>query len=348
MRLSLFSIFIFFFCSSKPQAQSIIAEQLTYHNGWYTSLSNYTDADMGFTSYQAVGQTFQSPLNTTISTIEFFISNFNAGGTVDMEIYSCSNQNTWGSLLGTKTGIPINGMGWVSVNVSSLNIAITSGNYYGFKLLPQNPLNAGIGESNTSYAEGQSWASGGFSGGGDYPFKVTSFITLPAEIISFKTVLQGNKVAIDWRTASEQNSKNFVIEHSSDGNYWTAIATIHAAGTSNTLKNYSYTHNSPTQGINYYRLQQTDLDGKSRYGDIRSVKLNTPQPAFLVMANPVVNRILSLQVNTASSFSFYSSDGRFIWKKQFEPGTQNIKLEGFGKGIFFLKENKTTKTIIVQ
>jgi hypothetical protein len=66
------------------------------------------------------------------------------------------------------------------------------------------------------------------------------------------------------------------------------------------------------------------------------------------MANPVVNRILSLQVNTASSFSFYSSDGRLIWKKQFEPGTQNIQLEGYGKGVFFLKDNQTTKTIIVQ
>jgi hypothetical protein len=347
MKPSFYLVFIAFFASFKLQAQSVIAEELTYHDGWYISLTNYTDPFMGFTSYQAVGQTFQSPLNTTVSTIEFFISNFNTGGTVDMEIYSCSNQNTWGSLLGTKTGIPINAMGWVSVNVSSLNIAVTSGNYYGFKLLPQAPLNAGIGIANTSYDDGEGWATNGFTGY-DYPFKVTSFITLPTEIISFKTALQGNKVAIDWRTVSEQNSKNFIIEHSSDGNSWTDIATVNAAGTSNTLKAYSYTHNSPVQGVNFYRLQQTDLDGKSRYGEIRSIKLNTPQPAFLVMANPVINRVLRVQVNTASNFSFYSTDGRLIWKKQFEPGTQNIQLEGYGKGVFFLKDNQTTKTIIVQ
>jgi hypothetical protein len=51
-------------------------------------------------------------------------------------------------------GIGINTTGWVSVDVSALNIAVISGNYYGFKLIPQAGLNAGIGEGNISYDDG--------------------------------------------------------------------------------------------------------------------------------------------------------------------------------------------------
>lgn len=88
-------------------------------------------------------------------------------------------------------------------------------------------------------------------------------LMVPIELLSFNCEPTQAGITISWTTASETNNDYFTVERSPDGATWENIATVDGAGHSTEVLNYSFTDDDPRNGINYYRLTQTDLDGKS-------------------------------------------------------------------------------------
>jgi len=84
---------------------------------------------------------------------------------------------------------------------------------------------------------------------------------LPVELSKFNGINNGPNNYIFWITASEQNTSHFNLQKSRDGDNWTTITTINAAGNSTTTIDYDVTDFKVEPIINYYRLQQYDLDG---------------------------------------------------------------------------------------
>ena len=110
-----------------------------------------------------------------------------------------------------------------------------------------------------------------YNGGtvGTFGISVTTPQPLPVELLYFEGVKYSTFNLLKWSTASEWNSLNFVLEHSIDGEKWTEITKIPAAGNSNELISYSYLDNVHSFNVNYYRLKQQDIDGKYEiYGPI--------------------------------------------------------------------------------
>jgi len=120
------------------------------------------------------------------------------------------------------------------------------------------------------------WDNIGFSGqGAGYfetnnitsfsPFTIsssTTFAPLPIELVSFQANCAGDdKINVTWTTASEHNASHYIVEHSRNGNDWTALTMVAAAGNSTSLLDYTYVHENPNAGTNYYRLTQYDNDG---------------------------------------------------------------------------------------
>ena len=92
---------------------------------------------------------------------------------------------------------------------------------------------------------------------------------LPVELTSFSASCEEDIVTLTWQTASEQNSSHFDIERSNDGENWRVIGTVSAAGNSTEEINYSFIDSEKSNGDNYYRLNQVDIDGKNEiYGPI--------------------------------------------------------------------------------
>ena len=329
----------------KTQAQSIIAQSTSFVPSGYSLVND----NFPFTQYREIGQTFKSLLTTTISTIEI-VSSGGDGLTCDVQIYSNSAQNVWGSLLNTKTNVAISGsVGWVTIDVSALNISVTAGSYYGIKLIPHFGGYVGFYVSNNDYADGQAWTSNGFEPANDFAFKVLTNATLPVSFISFTAQKHTNNVLLKWSTASEQNSKDFIIQHSTDGNHWNNTGAVPAAGNSNSILNYSYTHTDPVTGINYYRLLQTDIDGKSSTSDIRTVQFtNAGDAVFTVMDNPVRNGQLKLRLNIPATLSLYNTNGKLLWKRQLNAGSQQLDVSDYSKGIYLLKSGESTRRIVIR
>lgn len=94
---------------------------------------------------------------------------------------------------------------------------------------------------------------------------------LPIELVSFTAKPFNSQVYLSWQTASETNNNYFTIEHSTNAVTWEKVIDIAGAGNSAVPINYSTTHFSPNQGVSYYRLKQTDFDGKVEYSHIRSI-----------------------------------------------------------------------------
>jgi SdrD B-like domain/Secretion system C-terminal sorting domain len=86
--------------------------------------------------------------------------------------------------------------------------------------------------------------------------------TLPVKLVYFKGNADACTVHLQWATASEQNAKSFEIWRSTDGINYTKIGTQKAAGNSTNMQFYTFTDTKPLR-TNYYKLVQTDFDGKS-------------------------------------------------------------------------------------
>jgi|GEM_PF-1451925 len=108
---------------------------------------------------------------------------------------------------------------------------------------------------------------------------------LPVTLVNFRAVLNNGAVDLTWTTEQETNSDHFDIQRSADGSNWSSIGTVAAQGNSATPTNYSYIDNSPSNGVNYYRLKMVDKGGAFSYSSIQIVSLNSVA-AFKVFPNP--------------------------------------------------------------
>lgn len=98
-------------------------------------------------------------------------------------------------------------------------------------------------------------------------FTFSPMVSLPVKLSSFTAVLNSNKqVILKWETVFEIAHDRFEIQKSSDGIFFTTIASVNGSGDSYDLKTYSYTDQSFQAGdIAIYRLRQVDQNSVVTY-----------------------------------------------------------------------------------
>jgi fibronectin-binding autotransporter adhesin len=114
--------------------------------------------------------------------------------------------------------------------------------------------------------------------------------SLPIELLSFSAIPNGEKVNVKWETSTETNNKYFTIERSGDGTNFTEITTVNSKafnGNSKIALNYQTTDTNPLNSTSYYRLKQTDYNGKYKYFNMVSVDLEASKNiTFSIYPNP--------------------------------------------------------------
>jgi hypothetical protein len=110
---------------------------------------------------------------------------------------------------------------------------------------------------------------------------------LPVELNSFSALCKDQEIKLDWSTSSETNNDFFTIEKSLDLINYTMVGKVEGAGNSNNSLAYEYTDESSSSEIVYYRLKQTDYDGKFEYfGPVAVVCNNQNDDLINVYPNP--------------------------------------------------------------
>ena len=94
---------------------------------------------------------------------------------------------------------------------------------------------------------------------------------LPIELVSFSGEKKDNRNILNWTTASEINNAYFTVEKSYNGFDFEWLGTQEGTSPSTQIVNYSLTDYNILETLNYYRLKQTDFDGKFEYSNIISI-----------------------------------------------------------------------------
>jgi photosystem II stability/assembly factor-like uncharacterized protein len=153
---------------------------------------------------------------------------------------------------------------------------------------------------------------------------------LPVELTSFTVnSVEGNRVSLQWETATEVNNYGFEIERQNSNKInklselnaddWKSIGFIEGHGNSNSTKLYSFIDESVSGGSNFvYRLKQIDIDGKYEYSDLVEIKVvpvnfeltqNYPNPF-----NPTTIIKYSVPMKSQISLTIFDLLGREISK----------------------------------
>lgn len=118
-----------------------------------------------------------------------------------------------------------------------------------------------------------------------------SVTPLPIELLSFSAKAAKGEVKLAWVTAAEINNDYFSVERSRDGEHFDPIIIVDGAGNSTQQLLYQTFDGEPFDGISYYRLKQTDYDGKFTYSDIVPARFDTKQELFYLQPNPSRDRV---------------------------------------------------------
>jgi hypothetical protein len=107
----------------------------------------------------------------------------------------------------------------------------------------------------------------------------------PVTLSTFAAARSGNNVNIKWSTATEVNSKEFIIQKKVGSN-WVDYATVAASNRTNG-SSYTYTDvNNTAKGITEYRLKMVDFGGAYKLSDIRPIKGLSGAAEFTLYPNP--------------------------------------------------------------
>jgi hypothetical protein len=182
-------------------------------------------------------------------------------------------------------------------------------------------------------------------GRGVWDFQVTA-APLPVTYTSFEGTLNAQRqVALEWETASENNSAYFEVERSSDGSLFVPI---HKERAKNTPSSYACLDKNPLQGINYYSLKQVDQSGDVSYSAIISVQAQRSNthvfPSILTASTPI-----HIQTEVENSvLSVYDASGRLVLQNELSQSNSQVTLSSLRQGVYFYslknKEQGVLKT----
>lgn len=184
---------------------------------------------------------------------------------------------------------------------------------------------------------------------------------LPVTLTDFSAKNDKEEIALFWKTSSELNSNYYEIQRSRDGQNFSKIGNIYAAGTSSVENMYSFKDIMPLKGTNYYRLSMVDLDGKMSYSKTVSVNVKTSHSftaGYVKLLSESKKLSFTLNSDRAQNVRAAITDvtGRvyFTESLQLQPGINsfNKSIPGFSKGIYYLKlstyEELVTKTLLAD
>ncbi len=165
---------------------------------------------------------------------------------------------------------------------------------------------------------------------------------LPIELSSLNALLSGNKVLLQWETASEKNNDFFEVQKSTNGKDFFAIGTVKGSGTTTDPRTYLFKDYEISKGRLFYRLRQIDFDKNATMSGVVAVNVGDLDPIdFQVTPNPVIEK---LSISSSSSFldnmlvTVFDASGKVIHKKEQpdfgQDSVTNIDMASLAPGVY--------------
>ncbi len=182
---------------------------------------------------------------------------------------------------------------------------------------------------------------------------VDNEVPLPIELVFFDAKCNNGKVNINWTTATETNNNYFTIEKAEWNNgimeKWNVVGTVNGAGNSNKILYYQFIDNElPTAtAAFYYRLKQTDFDGKFEYFDIVAVDCNNNDFSNInIYPNPNNGNFIIEGAEVNANLIILNLLGKQIINQKISSIKTEIDLSNSSNGIYFIQISSEKESII--
>ena len=164
---------------------------------------------------------------------------------------------------------------------------------------------------------------------------------LPVTLMNYTAELQNTGVAkLQWQTASESNNKEFIVSRSSDGKTFREIGRVPGSGNSALKKEYVFSDRNPVSGVNYYRLQQQDLDGKIEDLGVKTVTLSLDKDVVKIYPNPTADELkVEFSAGLYNQLEVVDLNGRVLQRMPLNTllTQATISLHHQAAGIYFVR-----------
>lgn len=167
---------------------------------------------------------------------------------------------------------------------------------------------------------------------------------VPVQLINFEATKKEKSVYLSWTTASENNNSHFVVEQSLNGIDFNKVGQVNGNGTTNQTSQYSFEHLTPSNGNNYYRLKQLDVDGKITYSNIKIIDFDVKR--FTIKSN-IVQHEIEITTNENMDLFFYNTQGQKVKAIKIN-GQQKINVSQLSTGMYFIQSSNGKQTQFIK
>ena len=180
-------------------------------------------------------------------------------------------------------------------------------------------------------------------------FEIKPQTIFPVQLMSFAGYKKDGLNQLSWSTASEQGNRGFEIERSIDGIHFTSVGFASSKainGNSNSALEYKFTDERTFNATMYYRLKQVNLDGRSKYSNIVTIKGIKVAEVVLsaIFPNPV-SRVLNVIISSPEkeNLTIVITDlaGKSFLRKSmivdFGENKVNMNVEALSSGTYIIK-----------
>jgi hypothetical protein len=163
---------------------------------------------------------------------------------------------------------------------------------------------------------------------------------LPVKLVSFTGKNVGASNELTWVTATEENNKGFAVERSEDQKSWSSIGNVNSKavnGNSSERLTYSFTDNGSLANTEYYRLKQTDFDGKVIYSVAVAIQSKNAGTTVNIYPNPASESIKINGVTKGNTIRIADLSGKVVLTQTAQDKTSVISLSGLSKNMYFVQ-----------
>lgn len=158
---------------------------------------------------------------------------------------------------------------------------------------------------------------------------------LAVDWINFAVEKVGQKAKLEWEVEAVTETAFFTVEHSVDAKIWASIGTLAAKG-----NHYTYWHENPIKGQQFYRIIEVSKSGETDVSFIRSLNINTGSDEVAVTPNPTQGQ-LNLTIFSdnfkPTEAQIYNSIGQLVATYSIPNRVATIDLDQLSSGVYLLQ-----------
>ncbi len=170
---------------------------------------------------------------------------------------------------------------------------------------------------------------------------------LPVEWLAFVVSMEDGDADIYWATSKETNSDYYQIERSFDQVIFQSIGKVEAAGNSDIVSEYQFYDKGlglQEQSSIFYRIKQTDIDGRVDYSNVYQLQLSGKEVSvygrLTVFPNPAyenINVSIEGRANDQIEVYIFSAEGQQMMVKRGSTGTFNVNIQDWPDGVYIVQ-----------